>query len=64
MAEKEATEPETARQVDHHVDELLQQHYNQVSHLSDKIAETRDRQELLLQEKLQAKKLKKERSVT
>ena len=45
------------------IDSLLQQHYNQVSNLNDKIQDARERQEQMLMEKLQRKKLKKERDM-
>ncbi|XP_064630315.1 trichohyalin-like isoform X2 [Lineus longissimus] len=44
-------------------DQLLQQHYNNVSFLNDQLQSNRDRQEQMLMEKLQAKKLKKEREI-
>ena len=44
-----------------HVDHLITQHTHQVEALEDKLHESRDRQEQSLQERLQVKRLKKER---
>ncbi len=48
-------------QGDWQVDHLIHQHQNQMEHLNDKLQEAKERQEQILAEKLQAKKLKKER---
>ena len=45
------------------VDTLLQQHQAQLAHLTDKLEEDKERQARLLQEKIEAKKIRKERWV-
>ena len=40
---------------------LMQQHYNQVTHLNDQMQESKERQEMQLREKLEAKRMRKER---
>ena len=52
---------EGGTQKDWQVDHLIHEHQNQMEHLNDKLQETKERQEQILLEKLQAKKLKKER---
>ena len=54
---------EGGTQKDWQVDHLIHEHQNQMEHLNDKLQETKERQEQILLEKLQAKKLKKERFV-
>ncbi|XP_074642797.1 uncharacterized protein LOC141900007 [Tubulanus polymorphus] len=44
-------------------DQIIQQHYNDVSHLSDKIQASRERQEQILREKLEQKRMVKEREI-
>ena len=63
MANKleEKVEDEGEKVPDRQVDALLHQHQAQMANLEEKLEEDRDRQQRLLQEKLQAKKLKKER---
>ncbi|KAJ8316889.1 hypothetical protein KUTeg_004793 [Tegillarca granosa] len=41
-------------------DQIIQQHYNQVEHLNEQIQISREKQEYVIQEKIQAKKLQKE----
>ena len=60
MANKVSEEGSYA-QKDWQVDHLIHQHQNQMEHLNDKLQETKERQEQILMEKLQAKKLRKER---
>ena len=60
MANKVSEEGSDA-QKDWQVDHLIHQHQNQMEHLNDKLQETKERQEQILMEKLQAKKLRKER---
>ena len=60
MANKVSAEGGDA-QKDWQVDHLIHQHQNQMEHLNDKLQETKERQEQILMEKLQAKKLRKER---
>ena len=43
------------------VDVIINQHSKEVERLEDKMSEARERQEATLQERLQAKKLKRER---
>ena len=62
MANK-VTEDGGDAQKDWQVDQLIHQHQNQMEHLNDKLQETKERQEQILLEKLQAKKLRKERCV-
>ena len=62
MANKVNEEGGHDAQKDWQVDALIHQHQNQMEHLNDKLQDTKDRQEQILMEKLQAKKLKKERS--
>ena len=62
MANKVNEEGGQDAQKDWQVDALIHQHQNQMEHLNDKLQDTKDRQEQILMEKLQAKKLKKERS--
>ncbi|KAK6186317.1 hypothetical protein SNE40_008377 [Patella caerulea] len=44
-------------------DQLIQEHYNQVSYLNQQIQRTREEQEETLREKIQAKKYKREREL-
>ncbi len=62
MAHKmnEAGDKQTDLQVDH----LIHQHNYNMEHLNDKLVEAKERQEHILMEKLQAKKLRKERFLT
>ena len=63
MANKitEKVEDEGEAVPDRAVESLLQQHQAQVANLTDQMEEERERQQRILQEKLQSKKLKKER---
>jgi len=42
-------------------DQIIQQHYNQVEHVNEVIQGNRERQEQIINEKIQAKKFKKQR---
>ncbi|XP_060578849.1 trichohyalin-like isoform X2 [Ruditapes philippinarum] len=44
-------------------DQIIQQHYNQVEHVNDKIQMNRERQEQMINEKIQAKKFAKQREI-
>ncbi|XP_041369579.1 trichohyalin-like [Gigantopelta aegis] len=46
-----------------YTDQLIQQHYNQVTNLSEQIQNNRERQERVLADKIQAKKFKREREI-
>ncbi len=61
MAHKVKDSAPQDRQADQQVDQLLQQHQNQMADLNDKLQDNKERQEQILMERLQAKKLKKER---
>ena len=58
---KDDSRPGSGRSEDQIVDALISQHHDQVVQLQDRMQEAKDRQDHLLQEKLEAKKLKKER---
>ncbi|XP_053407631.1 myosin-7-like isoform X3 [Mercenaria mercenaria] len=44
-------------------DQIIQQHYNEVEHVNDKIQMNRERQEQMINEKIQAKKFAKQREI-
>ena len=44
-----------------YTDQLIQQHYNQVTNLNEQIQNNRERQERVLADKIQAKKFKREK---
>lgn len=41
-------------------DQIIMQHYNQVEHLNNQLQSSRENQEYMIKEKLQAKKLQRE----
>ena len=42
-------------------DQIIQQHYNQVEHINDSLQENRERQERVINERIQAKKYRLQR---
>ncbi len=59
LTEKVEDEGETVP--DRQVEDLIHQHQAQVASMTDQMEEEKERQQRILQEKLQSKKLKKER---
>ena len=59
VAEKERDDPGPMH--DEQINHVLNEHYNQVTELTDKMQDVRDRQAQVMREKLEAKKIRKER---
>ncbi|XP_052772504.1 trichohyalin-like isoform X2 [Mya arenaria] len=63
LQEKLESQVESGRLSVNTADQIIQQHYNQVEHVNDSMQRSRQQQEAIIQEKIQAKKFQKQREL-